>query len=172
MAKIAFVPADKITVSTSSSAKKQDVILAADNQVISWFVVEPEKKAESATVDDVRFDITSLKDALTAASANYRNEDPDNFFDFAIGNYTADDMAFADSGSDLLLKISDMDAKITKASDAKLTFTETLTSTVAGTGKDYSISLVKVNDETQKDKEFMRKVVNSLVKVSSQTKED
>jgi hypothetical protein len=97
MAKIAFVPADKVTVSTSNAAKKQDIILASDNQVISWFVVEPEKNAENATVDDVIFDITSLSGLLldlNDGKALSQWSDPDNFFDFAIGSYTADDMSF------------------------------------------------------------------------------
>jgi hypothetical protein len=67
MAKIAFVGADSVTVSTSSAneAKKQDLVLAADNQIISWFVVEPDKKSSEATIDDVVFDITSLYQLLS-----------------------------------------------------------------------------------------------------------
>jgi hypothetical protein len=65
MAKIAFVGADSITVSTSAAAKKQDLVLASDNQVMSWFVVEPDKKSTESTIDDVVFNITTMANLLT-----------------------------------------------------------------------------------------------------------
>jgi hypothetical protein len=108
MAKIEFVDSDSITVSTSTAAKKQDVVLASENQVISWFVVSPDKKAEEATIDDVVFDITSLSGVLRNLDANFMDIDPDNYFDFAIGVNTADDMKFSGDSTKLELVISDM----------------------------------------------------------------
>jgi hypothetical protein len=61
-----------------------------------------------------------------------------------------------------------MDAKITKALDAKLTFTETLKTNGAVAGVDYDIDLLKVNEDSQTGKLFKRKVVDYLVKVDSQ----
>ena len=176
MAKIAFVGADKITVSSSTTAKKQDVILAADNQVVSRFVVAPDKKSSEATVDDAEFYIGDFYDLLVdlndgeTTPANW--SDPDNFFEFAIWSADADNMSFTGTNSgNLVLVVTDMGAKISKESDAKLTFKETLKSTGAN-GDEYDTKLLSINGEPQTGKEFYRLVVNSLVKVVSQTKED
>jgi hypothetical protein len=88
--------------------------------------------------------------------------DPDNYFDFVIGKYTADDMKFSGNSTKLELIVSDMWAKVTAKEDAKLTFQETLKAW------NYTVKLTKVNNDVQTDKDFIRKSVNALVKVAEQ----
>ena len=169
-AKIAFVPADSIVVSNGAAAKKQDVVLAGSNQELAKFVVEPDNKASSATIDDMVFDVTSLYELLAKQSegTDVSKWDADSLFEVKVGNNIADDMVFSGDDSKLELVVKDFDAKISWETSATLTYLESLTAADDA----YVVILTSVNNEDQTNKEFKRKAVDALVKVATQTKRD
>jgi hypothetical protein len=91
MIKMSFVDNESITVSTNAAMKAKDVILTDSDQEVAAFIVKPGNKSSSATVSELRFDVSDYVEADSTVDA-------EEYFEVRLGKDNTLDIEFTDEG--------------------------------------------------------------------------
>ena len=153
MIKMSFVDNESITVSTNAAMRAKDVILTDSDQEVAAFIVKPGNKSSSATVSELRFDVSSYVSGDTTMDA-------EEYFEVRLGKDDTLDIEFTDDG---LLVAEDINKPIEWETTVTVVYKKDLT-----VRTNYDLVLTYANSELATPKTFSRYAVDALVRVATQ----